>query len=53
MTGLTFLIMFMFLMTLTAIVPGLLRRLHTPSVVSMMLVGCSKSEFEPVNVQPK
>lgn len=39
MTGLTFLTMFMFLMALTAIVPGLLRRFHIPSVVSMMLVG--------------
>jgi Kef-type K+ transport system membrane component KefB len=39
MTGLTFLTVFMFLMALTAIVPGLLRRFHVPSVVSMMLVG--------------
>ncbi|RJP62079.1 MAG: cation:proton antiporter [Candidatus Auribacter fodinae] len=39
MSGLTFLIMFMFLMALTAIVPALLRRFHIPSVVSMMMVG--------------
>ncbi|MDX9701604.1 MAG: cation:proton antiporter [Candidatus Auribacterota bacterium] len=39
MGGLTFLIMFMILMTLTAVIPALLRRFHIPSVVSMMLVG--------------
>ncbi|MEW6536364.1 MAG: cation:proton antiporter [Candidatus Auribacterota bacterium] len=39
MSGLTFLIMFMILMSLTFIVPVLLRRFHIPAVVSMMLVG--------------
>lgn len=39
MAGLTFLIMFLLLMTLVAIVPQLLRRFHVPAVVAMMLVG--------------
>jgi Kef-type K+ transport system membrane component KefB len=39
MTGLTFLIMFLLLMTLVAVVPQLLKRFHIPTVVSMMLIG--------------
>jgi Kef-type K+ transport system membrane component KefB len=39
MAGLTFLIMFLLLMTLLAVVPQLLRRFHIPAVVAMMLVG--------------
>ncbi|NLX24520.1 MAG: cation:proton antiporter [Lentisphaerae bacterium] len=39
MTGLTFLIVFLILMVLVAIVPRLLRRWHIPSVVSIMLIG--------------
>jgi Kef-type K+ transport system membrane component KefB len=39
MTGLTFLIMFLLLMTLVAVIPQLLRRFHIPAVVSMMLIG--------------
>lgn len=39
MAGLTFLILFLLLMTLVAVVPQALRRFHIPAVVSMMLVG--------------
>jgi Kef-type K+ transport system membrane component KefB len=39
MTGLTFLIMFLLLMTLVAVIPQLLKRFHIPAVVSMMLIG--------------
>jgi Kef-type K+ transport system membrane component KefB len=39
MTGLTFLIMFLLLMTLVAVIPQILKRLHIPTVVSMMLIG--------------
>ncbi|HOD84226.1 MAG TPA: cation:proton antiporter [Phycisphaerae bacterium] len=39
MTGLTFLIMFLLLMTLVAVVPQILRRLHIPGVVAVMLIG--------------
>jgi Kef-type K+ transport system membrane component KefB len=39
MTGLTFLIMFLLLMTLVAVIPQLLKRVHIPTVVSMMLIG--------------
>ena len=39
MGGLTFLIIFLILMTLVAIVPKLLMRFHFPAVVSIMLVG--------------
>ena len=39
MAGLTFLILFLLLMTLVAVVPQVLRRFHIPAVVSMMLVG--------------
>jgi len=37
--GLTFLIVFLVLMVLVAIVPQLLRRWHIPSVVAIMLIG--------------
>ncbi|MCF7818092.1 MAG: cation:proton antiporter [Kiritimatiellales bacterium] len=39
MTGLTFLIVFLILMALMAVVPQLLRRWHIPSVVAVMIVG--------------
>jgi Kef-type K+ transport system membrane component KefB len=39
MAGLTFLIVFLVLMALVAIVPHLLRRWHIPSVVAIMLIG--------------
>lgn len=39
MAGLTFLIVFLILMALTAVVPQLLRRWHIPTVVSILLVG--------------
>lgn len=39
MTGLTFLIMFLLLMTLVAVIPQLLRRFHIPAVISMLLIG--------------
>jgi Kef-type K+ transport system membrane component KefB len=39
MTGLTFLIVFLILMVLVALVPQLLRRWHIPSVVAIMLIG--------------
>ncbi len=39
MSGLTFLILFLLLMTLVVVIPQLLRRFHIPTVVSMMLVG--------------
>lgn len=39
MAGLTFLIMFLLLIALTAIVPQGLRRFHVPGVVSILLVG--------------
>ena len=39
MTGLTFLMIFLVLMVLVAVVPQILRRWHIPVVVSIMLVG--------------
>lgn len=39
MAGLTFLIIFLVLMVLVAVVPQLLRRFHIPSIVSIMIVG--------------
>ncbi|NLF30046.1 MAG: cation:proton antiporter [Planctomycetes bacterium] len=39
MAGLTFLIVFLLLMTLAAAVPPLMRQVHIPGVVAMMLVG--------------
>lgn len=39
MAGLTFLIIFLVLMVLTAVVPQILKRWHIPVVVSIMLVG--------------
>lgn len=39
MSGLTFLVVFLVLMTLVAVVPQLLRRWHIPAVVAIMLVG--------------
>ncbi|MCG2831288.1 MAG: cation:proton antiporter [Desulfobacteraceae bacterium] len=39
MAGLTFLIVFLVLMALVAIVPQVLRRFHIPAVVAIMLVG--------------
>ncbi|HQI27964.1 MAG TPA: cation:proton antiporter [Sedimentisphaerales bacterium] len=39
MAGLTFLIMFLLLIALTAIVPQILRRFHVPGVVSILLIG--------------
>ncbi len=39
MAGLTFLIMFLLLIALTAIIPQALRRLHIPGVVSILLIG--------------
>jgi len=39
MAGLTFLIIFLVLITLIVLVPMLLRRFHIPSVVAVMLVG--------------
>jgi Kef-type K+ transport system membrane component KefB len=39
MGGLTFLMVFLLLMTLVAVVPQCLRRFHIPSVVAIMLVG--------------
>jgi Kef-type K+ transport system membrane component KefB len=39
MAGLTFLLVFLILMALVAIVPQLLRRWHIPAVVAIMLVG--------------
>ncbi|MBN2591142.1 MAG: cation:proton antiporter [Sedimentisphaerales bacterium] len=39
MTGLTFLVIFLLLMTLMAVIPQILKRFHIPSVVAMMLIG--------------
>jgi Kef-type K+ transport system membrane component KefB len=39
MAGLTFLMVFLVLMTLVAVVPQMLRRFHIPSVVAIMLTG--------------
>lgn len=39
MAGLTFLVIFLLLMVLVATIPQILKRLHIPSVVAMMLVG--------------
>ena len=39
MLGLTFLIVFLVLMVLIAVVPRLLRRFHIPTVVSIMIIG--------------
>ena len=39
MGGLTFLIMFLLLMTLVAVIPQILKRFHIPAVVAMMLIG--------------
>jgi len=39
MGGLTFLLVFLILMTLVAVVPLMLRRWHIPAVVAIMLVG--------------
>jgi Kef-type K+ transport system membrane component KefB len=39
MAGLTFLMVFLILMTLVAVVPQLLRRFHIPSVVAIMMTG--------------
>ncbi len=39
MSGLTFLILFLFIMTAAALVPQLLRRFHIPSVVAMLMTG--------------
>lgn len=39
MAGLTFLMVFLLLMTLVAVVPQMLRRFHIPSVVAIMLTG--------------
>lgn len=39
MTGLTFLILFLVVMSLLALVPQLVRRYHIPGIVAMMLVG--------------
>jgi len=37
--GLTFLIVFLVVMVLVAIVPQLLRRWHIPAVVAIMIIG--------------
>lgn len=39
MEGLTFLIVFLMLMALVAVIPHLLRRWHIPAVVAIMLIG--------------
>jgi Kef-type K+ transport system membrane component KefB len=39
MTGLTFLVIFLLLMTLMAVIPQILKRFHIPTVVAMMLIG--------------
>lgn len=39
MAGLTFLVIFLLLMVLAAVVPQVLRRFHIPAVVAMMLIG--------------
>jgi len=39
MTGITFLMIFLVVITLVAVVPQLVRRWHIPSVVAIMLVG--------------
>jgi Kef-type K+ transport system membrane component KefB len=39
MAGLTFLIMFLVLLLLVAVVPMLLKRFHIPAVISMLMVG--------------
>jgi len=39
MTGLTFLVIFLLLMTLMAVIPQILKRFHIPTVVTMMLIG--------------
>jgi Kef-type K+ transport system membrane component KefB len=39
MTGLTFLLMFLLLMVLIAIIPQLLRRFYIPSVIALLLTG--------------
>lgn len=39
MAGLTFLVIFLLLMTLIAVVPQILKRFHIPAVVAMMIIG--------------
>ena len=39
MAGLTFLMVFLILMALMAVVPQCLRRWHVPSVVAIMIIG--------------
>lgn len=39
MAGLTFLVIFLLLMTLMAIVPQILKQFHIPAIVAMMLIG--------------
>ncbi len=39
MTGLTFLVIFLLLTTLMAVIPQILKRFHIPTVVTMMLIG--------------
>ncbi|MGL4854389.1 MAG: hypothetical protein ACRC37_03960, partial [Lentisphaeria bacterium] len=39
MSGLTFLMVFLILMVLVAIVPHFFKRFHIPAVVSIMLIG--------------
>jgi Kef-type K+ transport system membrane component KefB len=39
MAGLTFLVIFLLLMTLVAVIPQLLKRLHIPTVVAILLIG--------------
>ncbi|MBN2064583.1 MAG: cation:proton antiporter [Sedimentisphaerales bacterium] len=39
MTGITFLVIFLLLMILMAVIPQILQRFHIPTIVSMMLIG--------------
>jgi Kef-type K+ transport system membrane component KefB len=39
MTGITFLVIFLLLMTFISIVPQMLKRFHVPAIVSMMVIG--------------
>ncbi len=54
LAGLTFLIMFLLLIALTAIVPQALRRFHVPGVVSILLIAKGNIQFDEIqDIQPE
>lgn len=54
LAGLTFLIMFLLLIALTAIIPQTLRRFHVPGVVSILLIAKGNIQFDEIqDIQPE